>query len=280
MHLTVIVVYLLMEIHLSHGTSVLTCPDQTEVGSEAAITCIAPDTADKHGYSTPNREVAAICKLKASSCEPLGHYSAAVVNDTCSVLTIPRVTVSDAGEWRCAVPPSPLLTCRMVVYKLPGCTMIRDEETKTISVSLAGFYCSVSLQFTIVTICELFAGTVKDITEGNFSCTNTTQGAVHANLMFTCGNVERSLECEKVHYTTTTAYPLQTTFTGIATVMPYRTDPVGIVLPVILCTIVLVLVILFIALYKKCPGLFSSRKQQTQVPDDSSYAVVGQTDPV
>ncbi|XP_067660729.1 uncharacterized protein [Haliotis asinina] len=107
---------LLLLIKSVSGTSVLTCPDQTEVGSEATITCIAPDTADKHGYSTPNREVAAICELKASSCQLLGHYSAAVVNDTCSVLTIPRATISDAGVWRCAVPPSPLLTCHMVVY--------------------------------------------------------------------------------------------------------------------------------------------------------------------
>ncbi|XP_046544848.1 uncharacterized protein LOC124255053 [Haliotis rubra] len=279
MHLTVIVLYLIMNIHLAHGTSDLTCPDRIEVGSEAAITCVAPDTTDKHGYSTPNREVAAICELKASSCQPLGHYTAAVVNDTCSVLTIPSVRISDAGEWRCTIPPSPMLICHMVVYKTPSCTMITDEETKTISVALTGFYCSESLQFSIVTLCELFAGTVKDITDGHYNCTNMTQvRADHADVTFTCGNVERSLECEKVLYTTSTMYPLQTTSSGIATVMPYKTDPAGIVLPVILCIIVLVLVIAFIVLYKTRPGLFRPRKHPTQVSADSSYVGVGQKD--
>ncbi|XP_048254121.1 uncharacterized protein LOC124149681 [Haliotis rufescens] len=119
MHLKVIILVLYLWANSELGTSELTCPSQSEVGSTADITCIAPNTTDKHGYSTPNKEVAAICQTNRSSCQTLGDYSAAVINDTCSVLTIPSVKLSDAGDWRCTVSPSPMLTCHMVVYTHP-----------------------------------------------------------------------------------------------------------------------------------------------------------------
>ncbi|XP_046377396.2 uncharacterized protein LOC124149701 isoform X2 [Haliotis rufescens] len=175
MHLNVIVPFLLMWIHVLHGTSEMTCPSQSEVGSTADITCIAPNTIDKHGYSTPNKEVAAICQTNRSSCQPLGDYSAAVINNTCSVLTIPSVKLSDAGDWRCTVSPSPMLTCHMVVYKTPSCTIISNEEKPAISVTLTGFFCSGRVQFYVAALCELFSGTVNKITDGIFNCTPTHQ---------------------------------------------------------------------------------------------------------
>ncbi|XP_071095943.1 uncharacterized protein [Haliotis cracherodii] len=278
MHLNVIVPFLLIWIHASHGTSELTCPSQSEVGSTADIMCVAPDATDKHGYSTPTKEVAALCQTKLSTCQPLGDYSAAVINETCSVLTIPSVKLSDAGDWRCTVSPSPMLTCHMVVYKTPSCTIISNEVNQAITVTLTGFFCSGRVQFYVAALCELFNSTVNIITDGIFNCTPVRRVSAETNLMFTCDNVNRNLDCKKVNNTPSTNPPDQTT--ASSTVTPGNQEriihnPIGIVLPVIICIIVIILVITFVVVYKKRPDLFRGKTQT-----DASYAVVEKGDHV
>ncbi|XP_046574139.1 uncharacterized protein LOC124282215 isoform X2 [Haliotis rubra] len=273
---------LLLLLLIQSGTSDLTCPDQIEVGSEAAITCVAPDTTDKHGYSTPNREVAAICELQASACQPLAHYTAAVVNDTCSVLTIPRVKISDAGDWRCTVPPSPMLTCHMVVYKLPSCVVISNGMDQTTQVNLTGFYCSQGLHFQVVgSVCKGLTLPVTSITDGSFNCTATQLGSTDTvNVTFTCGKVGRSLKCEEVNHTLTGVRQDTTTALPGERERPGHTST-GIALPVIICIIILIIIIItMVVLYRNRHGFQCFGKQSTHSAVDPGYKSVEKSKPV
>ncbi|XP_071095314.1 uncharacterized protein [Haliotis cracherodii] len=284
MHLKVIILVLYLWANSELGTSELICPSQSEVGCTADITCIAPDTIDKHGYSTPNKEVAAICQTNLSSCQPLGDYSAAVINDTCSVLTIPSVKLSDAGDWRCTVSPSPMLTCHMVVYKLPSCLVISDEDHQSTRVNLTGFLFPERVQIQVVmesSVCEGVAGPVKEITDGSFICVNTQcASADETNVTFRFGTVLRSVKCE-VKYTLTDILPSKDTTTTTSPGKRERHTSTGIAIPVIIFIVILIVIVTTIVmLYRNRHALHCIENRPTRSSTDSSYKVVDKSKPI
>lgn len=65
--------------------------------------------------------------------------------------------------------------------------------------TLTRFFCSGRVQFNVEALCELFNGTVNDITDGIFNCTTERRVSAETKVMFTCDNVSRVLDCKKVN---------------------------------------------------------------------------------
>ncbi|XP_046377369.2 uncharacterized protein LOC124149682 [Haliotis rufescens] len=198
----VCVLVLMLLIPESHGMSELVCPDVGYLGSPANLTCISPSNTTSRGYTTPQGEVAAICSLSSSSCTPMDNYMASTINQTHSILTIPAVQQTHAGQWKCTTHPWSPLSCKITVVKEPSCLLTCATNSSPScdggdrAVHVIGYYCSEPVNMKLVSEGSDIKVTTETVTETKNKTVQIPVSNTTFNLVFTCGTYNKTLPCQ------------------------------------------------------------------------------------
>ncbi|XP_071095237.1 uncharacterized protein [Haliotis cracherodii] len=247
------------------------CPEAAELGSPVNLTCIQASGTRAHSYSTPSGTTAASCHLSDRKCIPLGDFSASVLNESCSVLAIPHLLQTHAGDWKCVVDandPDPE-TCHISVEKSPSCRILSHNNMRThrvgeelsLTVNVTGYYCSESVLVQLRTgditssLLNETVTMVKDSTVNiTFNMTASHFGDVV--LVFSCGSKSRHVLCEGLQaldQSISTVPTTQTAVTNRTTTQRASTDDDHTtVIIVVICVItIIILMIILVFLWRR-----------------------------
>ncbi|XP_046563741.1 uncharacterized protein LOC124272582 [Haliotis rubra] len=266
-------VLLYLVVVVSYNSGELLCPEIAELGSTVNLKCIKGIATRAHSYSTPIGTAAATCDLSNRYCINLGDFTASVLNESSSFLTIPHLLETHAGDWACVVDaddPNPD-TCNVTVQKSPSCRITSPQNTRalivgeelSLTVYVRSFYCSESVIIGVKTgniTSHPIKETVTKVTNSTENVTfhMTASHFGNVTLVFSCGTKNQHVLCEGIqslvegkqaNITTTPTQP-----TGHPTTDGQDTDSSqcgveGCIIPIVLAVflyVVVVVVVVFI----------------------------------
>ncbi|XP_067667562.1 uncharacterized protein [Haliotis asinina] len=220
---------------LSYCSGNLLCPKIAELGSTVNLTCIKRIATHAHSYSTPIGTTAATCDLSNRYCINLGDFAASVLNESSTILTIPRLLQTYAGAWACVADADDPKSekCHLTVEKSPSCRIISPQNTRHLSVGeelsltvyVRSFYCSELVLIGVKTgntTSHIINGTVSNVTDSteNMTFNMTASHFGDVTLEFSCGTKNHHEVCEGIQSlaeSVTTGPTTQTAFTNTTT---------------------------------------------------------------
>ncbi|XP_071095930.1 uncharacterized protein [Haliotis cracherodii] len=182
---------------LSQGAAEIVCPEIGFLDSPANLSCSG--TGRAHSYIQPSGGVVATCDMNTSKCLPDAMVT--IPNSSYSVLTLPTVNQSHAGNWTCSIGDS-VSGCFMTVAKLPSCAILSNRSAEEVTVRVQDYHCSDSIQLYLKTgnvpgrlLNTSRINTTVDMIE--ITVNVTTSLVESKTLVFVCGNTSWEIACQE-----------------------------------------------------------------------------------
>ncbi|XP_071095933.1 uncharacterized protein [Haliotis cracherodii] len=233
---------------VSQGAPELVCPEIGFLDSPVNLTCIGNGSI--HSYIQPSGDVVATCNLTTTRCLP--HVMVTIPNSSYSVLTLPRVNQSHAGNWTCIFGDS-VSRCLMTVAKLPSCSILSKRTAEEVTIRVQDYHCPDSFELYMDTgnmTRRLLNTSSTSNTGGMFETTvnETTSFEQTKKLVYVCGDKSWEIACED------RAPPIQK--------VPNSNNVIPVVVQVVFLTFIYVLSITIIIIRRR-----KNKKQKAQNPD-------------
>ncbi|XP_071095932.1 uncharacterized protein [Haliotis cracherodii] len=244
---------ILLGIHLtqvSQGVHRLVCPKIGYLDSPVNLTCIG--NGSTHSYKQPAGGVVTTCSLTTAKCLP--DVMVIIPNSSYSVLTLPRVNQSHAGNWTCSIGEN-VSGCVMTVAKLPSCIILSKRTAEEVTIRVQVYHCPDSIELYMDTgnLTRRLLNTSSTTNTGGMleiTVNETTSFEQTKKLVYFCGDKSSEIACED------RTPPIQKVQDNYIVI--------GVVVPFLFVTVIVVAIIIIIHKRKK-------KDQKDQNPDPQQH---------